>query len=80
MYIIDIIVGLNVGLKLFEELGIKDILAVKLYYCQYIILKVEEKLKVLIQVITCIMRLYLSKKVLCIGGSSRAGKSTMADG
>ena len=62
MYIIDIIiglnVGLNVGLKLFEELGIKDILAVKLYYCQYIILKVEEKLKVLIQVITCIMRLY----------------------
>ncbi len=31
-------------------------------------------------VITCIMKLYLSKKVLCIGGSSRAGKSTMADG
>ena len=80
MYIIDIIVGLNVGLKLFEELGIKDILAVKLYYCQYIILKVEEKLKVLIQVITCIMRLYLSKKVLCIGGSSCSGKNTVADG
>ena len=32
----------NVGLKLFEELGIKDILAVKLYYCQYIILKVDK--------------------------------------
>ena len=42
MYIIDIIVGFNVGLKLFEELGIKDILAVKLYYCQYIILKVDK--------------------------------------
>ena len=31
-------------------------------------------------VITCIMNLYLSKKVLCIGGSSRAGKNTVADG